>query len=488
MTRQLDELQGRLRIGDQWQPGARGEVRPVINPATGSPFAEVAEATPRDAHDALAAAASAQPAWGRLTAPERAAHLLAIAERIRAHEARLAELVVMEQGKPIGLARGEVDFAARFFEYYASFARAVTGEIVASENREQEVWIRTTPHGVVVGIIAWNFPAALFARKVAPAIMAGNTIVMKPHEDTPLTALALARLIEDAGVPGGVVNVVCGAGPIVGDALVRDPITRMVSVTGSVRAGKAVARTASDDLTVTSLELGGKAPFLVLEDADVDSAVAAAVAARFSNCGQVCTSNERTYVHRKVIGRFVDAYVDRARKLRMGDPMDPTTELGPKVNQVELEKVERMVAGAAEAGARVALGGRRPSGKRFVEGFWYEPTVLTDVRHDMDIMREEVFGPVAAIMPFDDIDEAIALANDTAYGLSAYIYSNDLRKTMRLVDELRCGEIYVNNVGPEQVQGFHSGTGLSGYGGDDGEHGLERYMRRKTVYLSYGDA
>jgi len=475
-----------LWIGGQASLVADGRTRPVINPATEEVIAEVAEAGAADVERALAAAAAAQPGWARQPSPERAAYLVQIAALIRRDADRLARLVVAEQGKPLAHARGEVDFAARFFEYFASFARAATGEIMASDNPHQDVLVRTLPHGVVVGIIAWNFPAALFGRKVAPAIMAGNAIVVKPHEDTPLTALALAALIHEAGVPAGVVNVVCGAGDVVGEALVRNPITRLVSITGSVRAGKAVARAAAEDLTIISLELGGKAPFIVLDDADVDIAATAAVAARFGNCGQICTSNERTYVHRRLAETFIDRFVALAADLKLGDPLLPDTDLGPKINRAELEKVERMVAKAGADGAQVVLGGGRPSGAQFKRGFWLAPTVLTGVRQDMEIMREEVFGPVAAITTFEDLDEAIALANDTAYGLSAYVYSNDLRATMRLVDELACGEVYVNNTGPEQVQGYHSGTGNSGYGGDDGIHGLERYLRRKTVYLSYG--
>ena len=486
MTLAAESLETRLWIDGGWSPAADGRTRPVLNPATEEVLAEVAEAGSVDVERALAAAAAAQPGWARLTRPERAAYLLRIAALIRRDADRLARLVTAEQGKPLAHARGEVDFAARFFEYFASFARSATGEIMASDTRHQDVWVRTTPHGVVAGIIAWNFPAALFGRKVAPAIMAGNAIVVKPHEDTPLTALALAALADEAGVPAGVVNVVCGAGDVVGEALVRNPITRLVSITGSVRAGKAVARAAAEDLTIISLELGGKAPFIVLEDADVERAAAAAVTARFGNCGQVCTSNERTYVNRRVAEQFIDRFVALASDLKLGNPLLPDTDLGPKINQAELEKVERMVARAGEDGAEVVLGGGRPTGRQFERGFWLAPTVLTGVRNDMEIMREEVFGPVAAIMTFDDLDEAISLANDTAYGLSAYIYSNDLRATMRLIDELACGEVYVNNVGPEQVQGYHSGTKNSGYGGDDGVHGLERYLRRKTVYVSYG--
>lgn len=477
--------EGRLRIGGDWREATDGGTRPVVNPANEEVIATVAEGTPADAVSALEAAQAAQRGWARLAGHERAKHLLNVAALIRRDTERLAHLIVAEQGKPLAHARGEIDFAARFFEYFASFGRSQIGEIMASENPGQDVHIRTVPHGVVVGVTAWNFPVALFARKVAPAIMAGNTIVVKPHEETPLTALALAQLLDKAGLPPGVVNVVCGAGRVVGDALVRSPITRLVSLTGSVRAGKEIARAAAEDLTVVSLELGGKAPFIVMADADIPTAVEAAVAARFANCGQVCTSNERTYVQANVAEAFTQAFIEAAGRMRLGDPLAPDTDMGPKINLAELEKVERMVTGAVSDGATVAMGGRRPTGPPFERGFWLEPTVLTDVRQDMDIMRSETFGPIATIMPFESLDDVITLANDTAYGLSAYIYSNNLHTTMTLIDELNCGEVYVNNVGPEQVQGYHSGTGLSGYGGDDGVHGLDRYLRRKSVYLSF---
>jgi lactaldehyde dehydrogenase/glycolaldehyde dehydrogenase len=457
----------------------------VINPATEDVLSEVSVAGLVEVEASLEAAARAQPVWARRPGHERGAFLMRIAELVRRDTDRIARIVTAEQGKPLEAARGEVDFAARFFEYFSSFGRGQTGEIMASENADQEVWVRSIPYGVVVGIVAWNFPAALFARKVAPAIMAGNAIVLKPDSNTPLSALALAGLVEEAGVPPGVVNVLVGEGTIVGDALVRSPVTKLVSVTGSVRAGRAIARAAAEDLTVVSLELGGKAPFIVLEDADIEAAAAAAVTSRFANCGQVCTANERTYVHRRVADKFLERFVAGASKLRIGDPLQPDTELGPKISKAELDKVTRMVELAREDGAEVLLGGGRPEGEAFDKGFWLAPTVLTGVTHDMDIMRDEVFGPVAAIMTYDDLDEAVALANDTKYGLSAYIYSNDLRATMQLVDRLTCGEIYVNNVGPEQVQGYHSGTGLSGYGGDDGPHGIERYRRRKSVYVTY---
>ncbi len=476
-----------MRIGAQWREASGGRTRSVLNPATGEAFAEVPEGTREDAHAALEAAFQAQPAWAALSGVQRAAYLKRIAALIRKDADRLARLVVQEQGKPFFEAQGEIGGTSEFFEYFATFARAPMGEILAADTPNEDIWIRNVPYGVVVGIIPWNYPAALFSRKVAPALMAGNTIVIKPHEDTPLSSLALAKVVEAAGVPPGVVNVVTGAGTEVGDALVRDDITQLITVTGSVRAGRQILEAAAKNITVVSLELGGKAPFIVMDDAEMDAAVRNAITARFMNCGQVCTCNERTYVHRRVFDQFLERYVDMASKLRMGDPMQPGIELGPKVNQVELEKIERMVGRAQEQGAQVVLGGKRPQAEQFHKGFWYEPTVLTNVRNDMDIMQQEVFGPITPIMPFDDFEEAIALANDTRYGLSAYLFTRDIQHMMRAVQAIRFGEVYINKIGPEQLQGFHTGYGLSGQGGDDGAHGLDHYFRKKTVYVNYGD-
>jgi lactaldehyde dehydrogenase/glycolaldehyde dehydrogenase len=475
-----------MYIGGSWVTA--DETRLVINPADESVIAAVPEADEGHAEQALEAARRAQREWSRRSGPERGAVLKAIADRIRTHQEELARLVVAEQGKTITEARGEVgDAAAGFFDYYATFERAQVGTMFAPDESNEQLFVRSVPYGVVVGIIPWNYPAALFARKVAPAIMAGNAIVLKPHEDTPLAALALARIVEEAGVPPGVVNVVTGAGKVVGDALVRHHITRMVSMTGSVRGGREILAAAAENITPVSLELGGKAPFIVLEDADLGAAVENAVDARFWNCGQVCTCNERTYVQRGVYDEFVERFVETASSLRMGDPTREDVQMGPKVNGPELDKVEALVKGAVEQGASLVLGGGRPEGEEFERGYWFEPTVLTGTTNDMDIVQREVFGPVLPIQPFDDFDEVVNLANDSRYGLTAYLFTSNLHNAMRAIEDIDFGEIYVNKVGPEQLQGFHTGYRLSGMGGDDGPYGYERYLRRKTVYLHYDE-
>jgi lactaldehyde dehydrogenase/glycolaldehyde dehydrogenase len=475
-----------MYIGGSWVTA--DEKRPVINPADESTVVEVPEAGAEHAERALEGARKAQRAWARRSGVERGAALRSIADGIRAQQEDLARLVVTEQGKTITEARGEIEAAAGFFDYFAGFDRAQVGTMFAPDERDEHLFIKDVPYGVVVGIIPWNYPAASFARKVAPAIMAGNAIVLKPHEETPLTALALAGIIDGAGVPGGVVNVVTGGGPTAGDALVRSPITEMVTVTGSVRAGREILAAAADNITPVSLELGGKAPFIVLDDADLDVAVQNAVNARFWNCGQVCTCNERTYVQSGLYDEFVDRFVRAASAIKMGHPMREDVQMGPKANGAELNKVEAMVEEAVGQGASVALGGKRPGGEEFKKGYWFEPTVLTGVRNDMDIVQNEVFGPVLPIQPFGDFEEAVGLANDSRYGLTAYVFTSDLRKAMRAIDDIDFGEVYVNKIGPEQLQGFHQGYRLSGMGGDDGQYGYERYFHRKTVYLRYGDA
>ena len=394
-------------------------------------------------------------------------------------------MCIRDRGKTITEARAEIAGTAGFFNYYATYERGQVGTMFAPDRADEQIQIRSVPYGVVGAITPWNFPAAIFARKVAPAIMAGNAIVIKPHEDTPLAALALTEGLGEAGVPPGVVNVVTGAGRTVGDALVRHPITQMVTLTGSVRAGQQIMAAAADTLTPVSLELGGKAPFIVLEDANVETAVRDAVEARFWNCGQVCTCNERTYVHRSVYDEFVERFVQAAGALRVGDPMRDDVQVGPKVNESELINVEELVKGALDQGASLALGGGRMQGEEFARGYWFEPTVLTGATNDMDVVQREIFGPVLPVQAFDDFEDAVRLANDSPYGLTAYVYTADLRRAMRAIEEIDAGEVYVNKIGPEQMQGFHTGHGMSGLGGDDGVYGYERYLRRKTAYVRW---
>ena len=480
------EIETRMRVGAAWLTADERDTAPVFNPATGRAFADVPQATTADAHSALEAARQAQPGWAALTPGERAGYLRRVAELIHADSDRLARIVSLEEGKPLREARFEIEgWTAGFFEYLSSFARAAHGELLPSDNRGEEIEIRRVPYGVCVAVTPWNFPSAMVARKVAPALMAGNAMVVKPSSTTPLSALALAEILDRAGIPAGIVSVLTGPGGTLGEALVRNPITQLVTLTGSVSAGEKIAAGAATNLAAISLELGGKAPFVVMDDADIASAARHALTARFQNNGQVCTCNARTYVHRRVYDEFIDHYVALARRLKLGDPLAVGTDLGPKVTEAELEKVEQMVDRACEQGAEVLTGGQRADVPGFEGGYWYEPTIIASTSNDIEIMQEEIFGPVSPVMAFDSFEEALGLANDSQYGLSAYLFSNDAKTVQRFIAACDFGELYINKIGPEQLNGYHTGYRHSGILGDDGTHGLEKYSRRRTAYVSW---
>lgn len=473
----------RMLVGGEWI--STPATRPVDNPATGDVFTGVPEAEEEHVDQALRRARAAQRTWGRLPLAQRADVLAEIVRQVDLHAEELARIVVAEQGKTITEARGEIQGVKSFFDFALSQKYRNVGEVVAPSRPGAQLTIREEPVGVVVAIIPWNFPAAIFARKVAPALMAGNAIVLKPSEVTPLSALAMARVCQLAGVPDGLLSVVTGPGRSIGKALVEHPVTDMVTVTGSTRAGREILAQAAEKIIPVSLELGGKAPVIVFDDADLDLAVQDAFEARFWNCGQVCTCNERTYVQRGVYDEFVRRFVDKVRSLRVGDPTDESSQMGPKVSAPEWAKVKEFVDNAVAEGAKIEIGGDRPDGVD-EGGYWFAPTVLTGVTNDMEIVQHEVFGPVLPIIPFDTYEEVIEWANSTVYGLTSHVYTENMRVAMTATDDLEFGEVYINRIGPEEVGGFHTGWKLSGMGGDDGQHGFERYTRRKTVYVDYG--
>lgn len=458
----------------------------VENPATEAVIATVPEGTVADAERAIAAARRAQPAWSRLPAIERGRLVKKLAAAILAEREHLARIVVSEQGKPLGQARGEIDATAMFLDYAGEQARRIEGEILPSDQRDEDVWIRRVPYGVVAALTAWNYPSALAGRKLGPALTAGNTVVLKGHEITPLSGLEIARIAQGVGFPAGVINVLTGAGRSVGEHLVTSRGTDLVSMTGSVRAGREIFAAAAPGLKPIRLELGGKAPFIVLQDAELDRAVDAAIVSRFTNCGQICTCAERIYVHRSLADAFIARFTARTQALTLADPMtDP--DIGPKVSRIELEKIEAIVARAVAAGAEVISGGGRPEGAGFEKGHWYRPTVML-TSTDNPLTREEIFGPIAPIVVIDDYEEALAEANATEYGLSAYVFTQDIRRLMQTARDLAFGEIYVNRGCGELVQGFHCGWKNSGLGGEDGHHGFEGYLRKKTMYVNWADA
>jgi len=473
-----------MYIDGQWCNGEVSQTIGVENPATEEIVATVPAGTASDANRALEAAKRAQRQWASFPPIERAKLLHKLADAILSERDRLARTVTLEQGKPLKEALGEIGATENFIRYAAESARRIEGDITPSDNPNEEIWIRRVPYGVVVALTAWNYPSALVARKIGPALIAGNTVVVKGHECTPLSGLELARLAESAGFPKGVLNVVTGTGRTVGKALTVSPLTDLVTMTGSVRAGKEIYRAAAEKLGVLRLELGGKAPFVVMEDADLTNAVEAAVTARFTNCGQICTCNERMYVHEKIADDFLDRFVARVRALTIGDPMQDF-DMGPKISRAEVEKVEALVNEAIAGGADVLLGGKRLHDRQFSKGYWFEPTVLTALENDAPIFQKEIFGPVVPVLRFRDFEQAINYANETEYGLSAFIFTNDLRRIMNLSRNLQFGEVYVNRPNGELIQGFHNGWRHSGLGGEDGKYGLDGYFRKQTTYVNF---
>ncbi|MDP2525048.1 aldehyde dehydrogenase [Maribacter dokdonensis] len=472
-------------IDGSWVTSTSGETIDIINPSTEEVYAKVQNGTVAEAVQALEAAEKAQKEWKKVPARKRAELLYKFADEIKANADKLAELLVKEQGKLLKVAKMEVAVTASFIEYACEGARRIEGDIIPSDNPNEQIWIQKIPRGVVVAITAWNFPLALAGRKIGPALVAGNAIVVKPTSETPLATLELGHLAKKVGLPDGLLNIITGPGRAMGTALVENPITKMVTMTGSTPVGQQIAKMAAQNLTHVQLELGGKAPFIVFEDADIDAAVDAALHSRFDNCGQVCTCNERMYVHEDIYYEFMNKFIQKTKALKVGDPMLEDSDMGPKVNKSELEHMEHLVKVSLDEGATIATGGKRLSGGEFDKGYWFEPTVLTDVTQNMTIVHEESFGPILPVLKFKDFDEVVGFANDCEYGLAAMVFTNDMNKIMRCNDELEYGEIYVNRGHGEQHQGFHNGYKLSGSGGEDGKYGFEQYMEKKTFYVRH---
>jgi len=473
-----------LFINGNWKESQNSNTDKIINPTTEEIVGEVPNATPAEVVEALEAAREAQKEWRRMPARSRADLLRKFTAEIRKNKDALAQLITDEQGKLLKVAQFEVEVTCTFIEYACEWARHIEGDIIPSDNPNEQIWINKVPKGVVVAITAWNFPLALAGRKLGPALVTGNTVVLKPTPDAPLSTLELCNLANKAGIPAGVINMVTG-GVEVGRGLVESPLTKMVTMTGSTPTGQAIFRSAAQNLTHVQLELGGKAPCIVFDDADLDQAVAGALHSRFDNAGQVCTCNERMYVHEDIYDQFMDRFMIAVKGLKLDDPNKLATDLGPLTNAAGVERMESLVAEAVAQGATITYGGNRPNGGIFEKGYWFEPTILENVSQDMSIVHEEIFGPVLPVVKFKSVEQVISCANDCEFGLAAMIFTKDMNKIMRLTSELEFGEIYINRGHGEQHQGFHNGLKLSGTGGEDGKYGLDQYLDKKTSYIKY---
>ncbi|MFI6531921.1 NAD-dependent succinate-semialdehyde dehydrogenase [Nonomuraea sp. NPDC050547] len=471
-----------LHIGGRSTPAADGGRFDVTDPATGEVIASVADATPADALTAVSAAADAAESWSATTPRYRSEVLRQAFELMSEQADDLATLISRENGKALPDALAEVAYAAEFFRWYAEEAVRAGGSVLTAPSGGNRILVLRRPVGVCVLVTPWNFPAAMATRKIGPALAAGCTVVLKPASDTPLTALALARLLEEAGVPPGVVNVLPArrSGEVVATML-RDPRVRKLSFTGSTEVGRLLLREAGGQVINSSMELGGNAPFLVFADADLDAAVEGAMIAKMRNAGEACTAANRFYVEEPVAEEFARRLAARMSALRLGPGTDPGSEVGPLVNQEAVDKVDGLVRQALEGGAKALAGGGRPDRP----GFFYEPTVLTGVRPDAPILREEIFGPVAPIVAFSGEEEALRLANDTEYGLVAYVYTGDLARGLRIGERIEAGMIGLNRGLVSDPAAPFGGMKQSGVGREGGHEGLLDYLETQYVAVSW---
>ena len=457
----------------------------VINPATGLVIGTAVDGDQSHATSAIEAASTAFATWSQTTAHSRSAILYRAWQLMLDNKTELASLMTSEQGKPLKAAANEVQYAADFLLWFAEEAKRSYGETIPSARPDQRFVVQHQPVGVVAAITPWNYPVSMLTRKLAPALAAGCTVVLKPAEATPLCAIAVFKLLEQAGVPAGVMNLVTTSNPApVGRVFCEHPAVRKLTFTGSTAVGKLLARDAASQLKRVSMELGGHAPFIVFEDADPVHAAKGAGLVKFLNTGQACICPNRIFVHKNILPEFVATLTSRIEKMRVGNGADEGVAIGPLVDEKAISKIENQVADARSKGADVLCGGERLTGSTFGSGYFYSPTVLAGVNDSMLIYREETFGPVAAVIPFDDNDDVIAMANDTHYGLAAYVYTKDLARAFRTVEQLNFGIVGVNDINPTSAAAPFGGMQESGLGREGAREGLQEYLETKLAGFS----
>ncbi|MED1418611.1 NAD-dependent succinate-semialdehyde dehydrogenase [Bacillus smithii] len=454
----------------------------VINPANGEVIAAVPNGGKEEAKKAVDAAYNAFLSWSKKTAGERSALLYKWHRLIDEHKEEIGEIMTREQGKPLKEAIGEVDYANSFISWYAEEGKRIYGETIPASHENKRILVLKQPVGVVAAITPWNFPAAMITRKVAPALAAGCTVVVKPAEQTPLTAFKLAELAEKAGIPKGVLNIITGNPQEIGETWLADERVRKITFTGSTEVGKILMRGAADTVKKVSLELGGQAPFIVLDDANIEKAVAGAIASKFRNAGQTCVCANRIYVHEKIVESFTQKMAEAVQQLKMGNGLDQGVEIGPLIDENAVKKVERHIEDAVEKGGKVVIGGKKADQYK---GFFFEPTVITNVTDEMLCMNEETFGPLAPITTFQSIEEVIQRANHTPYGLAAYVFTENISKAIQITEQLEYGIVGLNDGLPSVAQAPFGGFKQSGLGREGGHHGMEEFLETKFVSIAF---
>ncbi|SDW42885.1 succinate semialdehyde dehydrogenase [Marininema mesophilum] len=477
-----------LFINGEWTHALQGEFYEVTNPATGEIVGVCADGDEGDVERAVSAAHQAFPVWANRTARERADILRRSYELIVSHKDELGEIMTLEQGKPLAEAYAEVQYAADFVEWSGEEAKRIYGETIPASSPDKRIWVHKQPVGVAAAITPWNFPASMITRKIAPALAAGCPVIIKPAEQTPLTACRLVELFQEAGVPKGVINLITSTrAPSVGSAMLADERVRKIGFTGSTEVGKILMKQAADTMKKVSLELGGHAPFIVFADAELDRAADEVIASKFRNAGQTCVCANRIYVEESIGNAFAERLAQRAKKLKMGNGLEKDVSIGPLIDGNAADKVEGQVKDAINKGAEVIAGGHRHTkvGKNPGEkAHFFEPTVLLQVTDEMEIMQEETFGPVAPIQFFNSEEEVVKKANNNRYGLAAYFYTQDLARAIRVAEGLEFGIVGVNDGAPSTAQAPFGGFKESGLGREGGKYGVEEFLETKYISVN----